>query len=122
MKRRCSTRSRTKSPVPIRQYRPDLAPGFVSIVEHALEKKPADRYQKVDEMLAELRHLKRASFSISKVFSRPSGDTRKLATKPFTRYKGKTAGVAWGKMLPMLVAVAVLILIAVLVIRALTNP
>ena len=69
-------------PVPARPF-PDVR---LPIVERALEKKPADRYQAVDEMLAELRHLKRASFSISRVFSRPTGETKKLATKPFTRY------------------------------------
>ncbi len=111
-----------EKPVPIRQYRPDLSPTFVSIVERALEKKPADRYQAVDEMLAELRHLKRASFSISRVFSRPTGETKKLATKPFTRYQGKTAGIQWGKMLPMLLGVLALILLAIFVIRALINP
>jgi serine/threonine protein kinase len=108
--------------IPIRQYRPDLSPGFVSILERALEKRPSDRYQSVDEMLAELRHLKRASFSMSKVFTRPAGDTRKPMTKPFTRFQGKTAGMPWGKMLPMLLGILVLILLAVIVIRALVNP
>jgi serine/threonine-protein kinase len=108
--------------IPIRQYRPDLSPGFVSIIERALEKRPADRYQSVGEMLAELRHLKRASFSISKVFTRPTGDTRRPVTKPFIRFQGKTAGMPWIKMLPMLLAVLVLILLAVIVIRALVNP
>jgi hypothetical protein len=76
----------------------------------------------VDEMLAELRHLKRASFSISKVFNRPSGETKRPMTKPFIRFQGKTAGIPWGKMLPMLVGVLVLILVAIFVIRALINP
>jgi serine/threonine protein kinase len=111
-----------EKPVPLRQYRPDLSPGFVSIVERALEKNPEDRYQTVDEMLAELRHLKRASFSISKVFNRPSGETKRPMTKPFIRFQGKTAGIPWGKMLPMLVGVLVLILVAIFVIRALINP
>jgi serine/threonine protein kinase len=108
--------------IPIRQYRPDLAPGFVSVIERALEKRPADRYQSVDEMLAELRHLKRASFSISKVFTRPTGDTRRPVTKPFIRFQGKTAGMPWKKMLPMLIGILVLILLAVVVIRALVSP
>lgn len=111
-----------EAPIPIRQYRPDLSPGFVLIIERAIEKHPADRYQTVGDMLAELRHLKRASFSISKVFNRPSGDTRRPETKPFTRFQGKTAGMPWGKMLPMLLGILVLILLAVIVIRALVNP
>lgn len=111
-----------EKPLPIRQYRPDLSPGFVSIVERALEKDPADRYQTMDEMLAELRHLKRASFSISKVFSRPSGDTRRPATKPFIRFQGKNAGLPWRKMIPMLLGILLLILLAIIGIRALVNP
>jgi len=111
-----------EKPIPIRQYRPDLSPGFVSIVERALEKKPEDRYQTVDDMLAELRHLKRASFSISKVFDRPSGHTRRPETQPFKRFQGMTAGISWRKMLPMLIGVLLLILIAIVIIRALINP
>ncbi len=109
------------APVPIRQYRPDLSPGFVSIIERALEKRPADRYQSVDEMLAELRHLKRASFSISKVFTRPSGETRRPVTKPFIRFQGTTSGMPWKKMLPLLLGVLVLILVAIIVMRALVS-
>jgi serine/threonine protein kinase len=111
-----------EKPVSIRQFRPDLSPGFVSIVERAIEKRPADRYQSVDEMLAELRHLKRASFSISKVFSRPSGEIKKMATKPFIRFQGKTAGMPWGKVLPLLLGILVLILLAIIGIRLLFNP
>jgi serine/threonine protein kinase len=111
-----------EKPTPIRQYRPDLSPGFVSVIERALEKNPADRYQTVDEMLAEFRHLKRASFSISKVFNRPAGDTRRPQTKPFIRFQGKTAGIPLAKLIPMLLGVLVLILLAIIVIRALVNP
>jgi serine/threonine protein kinase len=108
-------------PLSIRQYRPDLTPGFVSIVEHAFEKKPEDRFQSVDGMLAELRHLKRASFSISKVFARPTGETKRPGTKPFIRYQGKKAGIPLGKMIPMLLAILVLILLAIIVLRALIS-
>ncbi len=111
-----------EKPVPLRQYRPDLSPAFVAIIERALEKNPQDRYQSVDEMLAEFRHMKRASFSISKVFNRPSGDTKRAVTKPFIRFQGKNAGMPWGKMLPMLIGVLVLILLAIIIIRALINP
>jgi len=109
-------------PVSIRQYRPDLSPGFVSIIERALEKKPADRYRSVDEMLAEFRHLKRASFSISKVFSRPTGTTARIATQPFRKFQGKKEGMPIGKMLPLLVGIILLILLAIIGIRAFINP
>ena len=111
-----------EAPIPIRQYRPDLSPGFVSIIERALEKPPADRYQSVDEMLAELRHLKRASFSMSKVFSRPSGDTKRPVTKPFIRFQGKTAGMPLRTMIPLLLGILVLILVAIIVMRTLVSP
>ncbi|HTO93449.1 MAG TPA: serine/threonine-protein kinase [Bacteroidota bacterium] len=111
-----------EKPVSIRQYRPDLSPGFVTIIDKALEKKPADRYRTVDEMLAEFRHLKRASFSISKVFTRPVGNTGKLATQPFRKYQGKKEGMAIGKMLPLLLGILLLILLAIIAIRMFINP
>jgi len=111
-----------EKPVSIRQYRPDLSPGFVSIIDRALEKKAADRYRTVDEMLAEFRHLKRASFSISKVFSRPSGNTSKIVTQPFRKFQGKKEGMPIQKMLPILVGILLLILLAIIGIRMLVNP
>jgi len=108
--------------VPIRQYRPDLSPGFVSIIEKALEKKPEDRYQSVEEMLNEFRHLKRASFSISKVFTRPVGDTGRVATQPFRKFQGKKEGMPLGKMLPLLIGALLLIMLAIIAIRAFINP
>ena len=111
-----------EKPVSIRQYRPDLSPGFVAIIDRALEKKPANRYRSVEEMLIEFRHLKRASFSISKVFSRPMGNTARVATQPFRKYQGKNEGMAWGKMLPLLLGILLLILLIIIGIRAFINP
>ncbi len=43
-----------EQPEPIKNYRPDAHKGFCSIIRHALEKDPGDRYQSVSEILMDL--------------------------------------------------------------------
>ncbi len=48
-------------PEPLARLRPDAPPEFVGIVEKALRKNPAERYQSMAEIAADLRHWKRRS-------------------------------------------------------------
>jgi serine/threonine protein kinase len=47
----------SEKPEPIRKYCPDLSPEFVHVLNRALEKNPADRYQSVSDLLIDLRRL-----------------------------------------------------------------
>ncbi|HEU5153202.1 MAG TPA: protein kinase, partial [Gemmatimonadales bacterium] len=47
----------TKAPVPVTEARSTVPPGLASLVMRCLEKKPADRYQSADELLAQLELL-----------------------------------------------------------------
>jgi serine/threonine protein kinase/tetratricopeptide (TPR) repeat protein len=48
-----------EEPEPIQDHRPDVSPELIHVLNRALEKNPEDRYQTVNEMLIDLRRLKR---------------------------------------------------------------
>lgn len=47
----------TKAPVPVTEMRATVPPGLASLVMRCLEKKPADRYQDAEELLAQIELL-----------------------------------------------------------------
>ncbi len=51
---------------PPQKYRPDLPGDLIHILNNALEKEPADRYQSASEMVRELRRLKKHSGRVSR--------------------------------------------------------
>ncbi len=53
------------NPESILKYRSDLSSEFLHILNRILEKKPEDRYQSVDEILIELKRLKRDTDQVS---------------------------------------------------------
>ena len=55
-----------EEPQPIQRYKPDLSSELLHIVNRALEKDPADRYQTVDEMVIDLRRAKKETSKISR--------------------------------------------------------
>jgi len=52
-----------REPPPLARARPELPQDFVAIVEKALRKNPAERYQTMSDLAADLRHFKRTTDS-----------------------------------------------------------
>jgi eukaryotic-like serine/threonine-protein kinase len=61
----------TAAPEPLEQYRPTVSPVLAAVVMKCLAKKPADRWQTADELLAQLEPL-----------ATPSGGTTPAQTRP----------------------------------------
>src|SRR3990172_6517385 len=55
-----------EEPEPVQKYRPELSSEFLHVLHRALEKDPNDRYQSVNEMVIDLRRLKRESTKVSR--------------------------------------------------------
>ncbi len=53
-------------PDPIQKYRPDLPSELLHILDRALEKDPAERYQSVSDMLIDLRRVKKQSTRVTR--------------------------------------------------------
>lgn len=58
-----------EEPEPIQKYRPELSSEFLHVVNRVLEKDPNDRYQSVNDMLIDLRRLKRQSTRVVRTSS-----------------------------------------------------
>jgi tetratricopeptide (TPR) repeat protein len=55
-----------EQPEPVQNYRPDIPSELVHVVNRAMEKDPENRYQSVDDMLIDLKRLKRDSSHVSR--------------------------------------------------------
>jgi tetratricopeptide (TPR) repeat protein/predicted Ser/Thr protein kinase len=55
-----------EEPTPIQKHLPDISSELVHILNRALEKDPEDRYQHVDDMVSELRRLKKSTSKVSR--------------------------------------------------------
>lgn len=55
-----------EEPEPIQKYRPELSSEFLHVINRALEKEPDERYQSVNDMLIDLRRLKKQSTRVIK--------------------------------------------------------
>ena len=58
-----------EEPEPIQKYLPELSSEFLHVINRALEKDPNDRYQSVNDMLIDLRRLKRQSTRVVRTSS-----------------------------------------------------
>jgi serine/threonine-protein kinase len=97
----------TQPPEPLCARRPACPPGVESVIMKCLAKRPADRWQTADELLAELEPL-----------ATPSGGTTPTATRPVTTVAPAARPAARGRWL----AIAALVLaIAGAVALALTR-
>jgi Tol biopolymer transport system component len=86
----------TQAPEPLCNRRPACPPGFESIVMKCLAKRPADRWQTADELLAQLEPL-----------ATPSGGTTPTQTRPIAAVSpGKRSVFRWGSVGAVLLILA----------------
>ncbi len=86
----------TTSPEPVTARRPTVSPALATVIMKALEKRPADRWQTADELLAQLEPL-----------ATPSGGMTPTETRPTSAAPGRQRG-GWRAVAGIGAAVAVL--------------
>jgi serine/threonine-protein kinase len=74
----------TQRPEPLSVRRPACPPGLEAVIMKCLEKRPADRWQSADEMLAQLEPL-----------ATPSGGMTPTTTRPVTAVTGAARSSGW---------------------------
>ncbi|HXV87211.1 MAG TPA: serine/threonine-protein kinase, partial [Gemmatimonadales bacterium] len=83
----------TQAPEPVTQHRSAVPPALNELILRCLQKKPADRWQRVDEMLPSIG-----------VLLTPTGGTTPTATQPYPAFGGGQGGLADGQASPLRVA------------------
>ena len=73
-----------EDPEPIEKYRTDLSPVLVNLIQRALEKNPADRYQSMADMVIELRRLSKKTSKVIRSASRAKDRVDDLEGVPTT--------------------------------------
>ncbi|MFC1502308.1 protein kinase [bacterium] len=92
-----------EEPEPIQKHRPDLSSELLHVLNRALEKDPEERYQTVNDMLIDLKRIKKSTETVS----------RPVPASPVPEAKSKQS---WMKRLAIPVGVAaVLILVFILI-------
>ena len=74
----------TQAPELLSSHRPSLSPALTSVIMKALEKRPADRWQSAEEMLAQLEPLATPSGGVTPTAALPATPTP-VATQPVSR-------------------------------------
>jgi Tol biopolymer transport system component len=85
----------TAEPEPLEHYRPTVSPALAAVVMKCLAKKPADRWQTADEVLAQLEPL-----------ATPSGGTTPTQTRPAAAPRQLPRWVSWAAGLAAVAIVA----------------
>jgi len=90
-----------EEPEPIQKYRPELSSEFLHVINRVLEKDPNDRYQSMNDMLIDLRRLKRQSTRVVRTsspdISVAQGDVSvPSASSPAQPTKSKITKYLWG--------------------------
>jgi Tol biopolymer transport system component len=88
----------TQEPEPLEQHREGISPALIGVIMKCLAKRPADRWQTADELLAQLEPLATPSGGMTPTQSRPA-----VAPRRFSRWAG------WGAGAIAVAAVAVLL-------------
>ncbi len=79
-----------EDPQPIQQFVPDISPEIIHILDKALEKAAAERYQNVADFVVDLRRVKKHSTKVSRAFAvptgsdQPGGSSQMYATAPLS--------------------------------------
>ncbi|HXM38894.1 MAG TPA: protein kinase [Gemmatimonadales bacterium] len=94
----------TQQPEPMTKHRPEVSPALAGVLMKCLAKRPADRWQTADELLAQLEPLATPSGGITPTSSRP--------VAAFTALRPRTAGAVVG-----VVGVLLVLTIGVLLMR-----
>jgi Tol biopolymer transport system component len=97
----------TQRPEPLCALRPACPPGLEAVIMRCLEKRPADRWQTAEELLAQLEPL-----------ATPSGGTTPTATRPAEAVSGPSRRFFWSRSL---IAAAALLALAGVLTFALTR-
>jgi serine/threonine protein kinase len=69
-----------EEPESIQKYLPAASPELARIIEKALEKDPAERYQTAADLVVDLRRVKKQSTKVSREFARPTGSIPSTAS------------------------------------------
>ncbi len=91
-----------EEPQPIQNYVPDVSSEIVHVVGRALEKNPADRYQTAQDMLIDLRRMKKDT-------TRVSGIARIQSGRPLRRWLSKKA--LWFESVAVFALIATLLIL-----------
>ena len=97
-----------EEPDPVQKHIPEASSELIHIFNRALEKDPEDRYQSVQEMLIDMRRLKKDTGPVS----RHSAATRPIPTQPVGRPKPRAP--RW--RIPLLAALGVVAVVAAILI------
>jgi len=97
----------TQRPEPLGARRPACPPGLETVIMRCLEKRPADRWQTAEQLLAQLEPL-----------ATPSGGTTPTATRPAEAVSGPSRRFFWSRSL---IAAAALLTLAGVLTFALTR-
>ena len=78
----------TQAPEPVEQHRPGVPPALAQVLTKCLAKRPADRWQTAEELLAQLEPL-----------TTPSGGTTPTGVRPATAVRTRsTPAIVWGAL------------------------
>jgi serine/threonine-protein kinase len=89
----------TETPEPVTKHRPSVPPALAHLVMKCLEKKPADRWQKIDELVPLLEALATPSGGITPTSTQP-------VQAPTLNLSGLIRRVGWGRPLKALAVFA----------------
>jgi serine/threonine protein kinase/WD40 repeat protein len=106
-----------EDPEPIEKYRTDLSPVLVNLIQRALEKNPGDRYQSAEEMVIELKRLRKKTTKVVRSASQvipqprvaegaPPGGEEK-AKKPISLFQNKLVMLGGGVLAVIIVIAGV---------------